>query len=220
MNMASAELTTTAAWQGGLVLAAYALGCLNTGYYLVRLKTGRDVRTTGSGNAGARNVGRILGKTGFVLTLAGDLLKGVIAVILAKVLQGAPATIALACAAVVAGHLWPVQLGFRGGKGAATGCGVILALEPVTTGILLIVCGLLRLVLRRSSLGAMIAFAVGPLVAYLLGRASFVVAGFAGVAALVVISHLGNLKSEVMRDGTGPSDEGIRKDASLPAGKP
>ena len=218
--MILAAMETTAAWQIGLVLAAYVLGCLNTGYYLVRLKTGRDVRTTGSGNSGARNVGRILGKTGFVVTLAGDLSKGVIAVALAKVLHGAPTTIALACIAVVAGHLWPIQLGFRGGKGAATGCGAFLALEPLTTVILLIVCGLLYVMLRRSSLSAMIALGISPLLAFLLGRAPTIVAGYAGVAALVVISHLGNLRAEVMGGRKGPSNEGFRKDASLPAGKP
>ncbi|MBP7142266.1 MAG: glycerol-3-phosphate acyltransferase [Opitutaceae bacterium] len=215
-----AAMETTAVWQGGLVLAAYVLGCVNTGYYLVRLKTGRDIRAMGSGNAGARNVGRVLGRSGFVLTLAGDLLKGAIAVILAKMLQGAPTTVVFACIAVVAGHLWPVQLGFRGGKGAATGCGVIFALEPVTAAILLILCGLLRLVLRRSSLSAMIAFVAGPLVAFLLGRSLAVVAGFAGVAALVVFSHLANLKSDIGGEAERASDEGIRKDTSLPAGKP
>ncbi len=215
-----AEWDTTMMWQGGLVLAAYLLGCLNTGYYLVRLKTGQDIRAIGSGNAGARNVGRVLGRSGFVITLVGDVLKGAFAVILARILHGAPATIALVCFSVVAGHLWPAQLGFRGGKGAAAGCGAIAALEPVTTAILLVLCGLLRLVLRRSSLSAVIAFGFGPFVALLLGRAPAIVAGFAGVAALVVITHLGNLKSE-MSDQTKESPaEGIRKEASLPAGKP
>lgn len=217
--MSVAAVQTTLAWQIGLVVVAYALGCLNTGYYLVRLKTGRDIRTIGSGNAGARNVGRVLGRSGFVITLMGDLLKGAVAVLLAKLMQGTALTIGLTSFAVVAGHLWPIQLGFRGGKGAASGCGAILALDPVSTAILLIACGLLRVISGRSSLSAVVSFGLCPGVAYVLGRPVFVIAGCAGVALLVIFSHVANLKAEGTPPGGSAPDSIIRNNPSLPAGK-
>lgn len=215
------SVESAAVWQGGLVLAAYALGCLNTGYYLVRLKTGHDIRTLGSGNAGTRNVGRILGKPGLIATLAGDLLKGAAAILLAKNLHGNELTIALAMVAVVMGHLWPVQLGFRGGKGAATGCGAIIALDPMAGGILLGVCGLGVGVLRRSTLGTMIAFGLSPVVALLLKRSVYEVGAFAAVALLVILSHRSNLKSGMAgSQGRAPAAPAPHSDVPpLPAGK-
>ena len=110
--------------QIGLTLAValigYALGCFNTGYHLVRWRTGQDLRTLGSGNAGARNAGRILGKTGFVQVFLGDALKGVLAVGLARAWGLADWGQMVVVLAVVAGHLWPIQLGGQGGKGAST----------------------------------------------------------------------------------------------------
>ncbi len=212
---------SSAVWQGGLVLTAYVLGCLNTGYYLVRLKTGDDIRTLGSGNAGARNVGRILGKAGLVSTLTGDLLKGVAAIFLSKHFHGSELTVSIAAVAVVVGHLWPVQLGFRGGKGAATGCGAILALDPVAGAILLAVCGLGVAVLRRGTPGAMIAFGLSPVVAFLLKRSVYEIGAFGAMALLVILSHRKNLKLG-MTDGRrpAPSPSPPRSDGPpLPAGK-
>ena len=113
-----------------IIAAAYLLGCFNTGYYLVRLSTGRDIRTMASGGTGSRNVGRTLGARGFLGTFIGDAGKGALAIWLA---QQSPATEWLAMAALlaaVAGHIWPVQLGFRGGKGFATLAGGLALLAP------------------------------------------------------------------------------------------
>ena len=104
----------------GVVLGSYFLGCFSTGYYLVRQRTGQDIRELGSGSTGARNAGRVLGRPGFWWTMAGDLAKGGIAVGLALALTGSERVELLAWLAVVAGHIWPAQLGFRGGKGVST----------------------------------------------------------------------------------------------------
>jgi hypothetical protein len=101
-------------------IAGYTLGCLNTGYYLVRVRTGRDLRAEGSGTAGATNAGRFLGRAGFGLALLGDLVKGSLAVGAALALGAGEAGAAAAAVGVVTGHIYPVQLGFRGGKGLAT----------------------------------------------------------------------------------------------------
>jgi glycerol-3-phosphate acyltransferase PlsY len=113
------------------VLASYLLGGFCAAYYLVRVARSSDIRSLGSGNAGARNAGRILGAPGFVLTLLLDAAKGALAVLAtARLAPGIwPATLALL--AVVAGHIWPAQLGFRGGKGLATLLGGLAAWVPV-----------------------------------------------------------------------------------------
>jgi hypothetical protein len=103
------------------VVAAYLLGCFATGYYLVRARTGRDIREIESGSTGARNVGRVLGKPGFVLTVFGDFGKGALAVwFAAEFTNHNGLAMSLAVLAVVAGQIWPAQLRFRGGKGVAT----------------------------------------------------------------------------------------------------
>jgi acyl phosphate:glycerol-3-phosphate acyltransferase len=111
---------------GGIGLAAYALGCFTTGYYLVRWRTGRDIREVGSGSVGARNVGRLLGWRGFLATVLGDFGKGALAVWAARQFTTDDRLVALAMPAVVAGHLWPAQLRFRGGKGMAAALGALL----------------------------------------------------------------------------------------------
>src|SRR5688572_18464968 len=96
------------------ILAGYALGCFASGYYLVRWWTGMDVRLSGSGSVGATNVSRILGSPGFFLTVLGDFSKGALAVWFAEYLKIKDVGVVLAMLAVVAGHIWPVQLWFRG----------------------------------------------------------------------------------------------------------
>lgn len=111
-------------------VVAYVLGCFATGYYLVRFRTGKDIRTIESGNIGARNVGRVLGAGGFFITFFGDLAKGVLAVWLARTLTQADSlAMGVSIPAVLAGHLWPAPLKFRGGKGVSTGLGAVLAFD-------------------------------------------------------------------------------------------
>ena len=99
-----------------LIAAAYALGCVSTGYYLGRLRGDPDIRLKGSGSTGARNSGRVLGRRAFVVVMAGDTAKGVVAVASALFL-GMPQWVVLSVMIVVlAGHLWPAQLGFRVGR--------------------------------------------------------------------------------------------------------
>ena len=125
-------------------LAAYVLGCVVGAYYVVRLRAGHDVRATGSGTAGARNVLRSGDRTSAALTLLWDLIKGGLAVFVAQRLGGSDLAIAVACVAVVAGHVWPAQLQFHGGKGVAAAIGATLAANPlgaVATGSWPVVAG-------------------------------------------------------------------------------
>ena len=113
-----------------VILTAYLLGCFSAGYLVVILATGRDIRTHASGSTGSRNVGRLLGIWGFLLTLACDAGKGALAVGLARHGGGASWLPAAALLAAVAGHVWPLPLRFRGGKGLATFAGGMLVLNP------------------------------------------------------------------------------------------
>src|SRR5689334_19563636 len=135
----------------------YALGCCLTGYYLVRLRTGQDIRQYGSGSAGATNVGRLLGLPGFWLTLFGDAVKGVLALGFARAL--APNTgIGLAVMFVaIVGHIWPLQLGFRGGKGVATALGSLVGYDLRLALLTLLVFALVFALSRKRTLSALVA---------------------------------------------------------------
>ncbi|MEN7972539.1 MAG: glycerol-3-phosphate acyltransferase [Verrucomicrobiota bacterium] len=171
------------------IVIAYLLGGICTGYYLVRLKAKQDVRELGSGGVGARNVGRILGKPGFVVTLTGDLLKGLAAVLLARKFEVAESAVSLVLVAVIAGHIWPLPLHFRGGRGIATAIGAYLAYDP---GLALLLLGLtvVLMVFRRGFiLSGLTAFLLLPLVAYVLEMPGHAVAALAGASVIILFAH-------------------------------
>lgn len=186
------------------MLAAYALGCFNTGYYLVRWKTGRDIRQLGSGSTGAKNAGRALGLWGFGASLLGDMLKGALAVGGAQIGGFSPAGQGLVMLAVIAGHNWPAQLGFRGGKGAATSYGGLLFFDPIVAGLMLGVCAVSLAATRRFTVSAMGAYALSPVLGLLVGRGAVATAIFIAVAGLVLFPHWKNLREEIDRVPTAP----------------
>lgn len=193
------------------LVGAYAVGCVNGAYYLVRLRTRQDLRTLGSGNAGARNAGRVLGRSGFAISLALDAMKGVAVVLVVRAIGASDAVVAASMAAVVAGHIWPVQLRFRGGKGAATAIGV-LAVYDLRVAALLLVVGLLLLALtRRLMVGSFIALVSAPVVASLFGHGTGAVAGVAAMALAVVVAHRADVAvgvevaDEVLHEAHGPT---------------
>lgn len=142
---------------------SYLLGCFTTGYYLVRLQTGEDIRAVSSGNVGSRNVGRRLGAKGFVLTFIGDAGKGLLAVYLARHLGGGQLLATAALTAVTAGHIWPLQLRFRGGKGFATFGGGLLLFYPPLVLLGLVLCALFYPLLRHTTIAGLAALACSPL---------------------------------------------------------
>ena len=152
------------------VIAAYLIGSLSFAVIVSKYYGMDDPRTYGSGNPGATNVLRSGKKKAAALTLLGDALKGLVAVILARCLQDALnlSDIAIAAVAVAAlvGHMWPIFFGFKGGKGVATALGVLLALSPATA----LVCAAIWLVMafgfKVSSLAALVATVAAPLAAF------------------------------------------------------
>ena len=187
-----------------IVIVAYLLGSIPFGYLIVRSKQGADIRETGSGGTGATNVSRRAGKAAGIYTLVLDALKGAVAVVWAVVFAGSTSRAAwivtAAAIAVIVGHIFPVWLRFRGGKGVATGVGVFLMIAPIA----LLCAGVLFVVIvfftRYVSLGSMVAAATIPLFVWL--QSVFVthvgdvrpllVAAIVG-AALIVFAHRGNI---------------------------
>ncbi|ABB33235.1 protein of unknown function DUF205 [Geobacter metallireducens RCH3] len=182
-----------------LLAGAYLLGSIPTGLLLAKA-AGVDIRTTGSGNIGATNVYRTLGRSVGIATLVGDCLKGLIPVLAAKYLGMTDLWIALAGLAAFLGHVYTVFLGFKGGKGVATALGVFLGLAPLAV---LIALGIFVAVVATSryiSLGSITAAAaMPPVVAFLSGRPPLV--GVTVVIALLVIwKHRENIQR--LRAGT------------------
>jgi len=148
------------------LILAYLLGSIPFGYLIVKLKSGADVRQTGSGGTGATNVSRKAGKGAGVITLLLDALKGVAAVLIARWLTGVPGTswiVAGAAVLAVVGHCFPVWLGFKAGKGVATGLGVFLTIVPWSVLAAFAVFALAFWWTRYVSLGSIAAAIVVPL---------------------------------------------------------
>lgn len=181
-------------------LSAYLLGSIPFGYLIVRWRRGIDVRDTGSRSIGATNVMRNLGIAGFIATFVLDAAKGFVSVEWASKLTGGdPRWIALAAFAAVLGHIFPVWLKFRGGKGVATGVGVFVALAPIPMGVSLLIFAALVAVWRYISLGSIIATAAFPLLVYSLSPSSNraplpIVLGAAGCAAVIIGKHQANIR--------------------------
>lgn len=178
------------------VAFAYFLGSVPFGILVARLfEPGVDLRAVGSGNIGATNVSRAVGRAGGILTLALDLGKGIFAMSLANVFLEGRVDLWLAAvgAAVFLGHVFPVYLNFRGGKGVATALGIILFLSPVTAFILVVLFSLVVYFSRYVSLGSLCAaLALPPLMALLATSRHYVTLSL-GMTFLVFYTHRSNI---------------------------
>jgi glycerol-3-phosphate acyltransferase PlsY len=178
---------------------AYLLGSIPFGYILVRAFRGQDIRDSGSGNIGATNVARSSLALG-AFTLFLDATKGFLAVTAGLLLAaGQPlyAFAALAAVFAVVGHMFPVWLKFRGGKGVATSVGVFLALAPKTLLVALALFVALVAVFRYVSLGSIILAAAFPLIAYGLHdyhSSPAILASMCAIAMLVIVKHHENIR--------------------------
>lgn len=140
-----------------LIIAAYFIGSIPFAYIIVKLVKKIDIRTVGSGNAGATNAARVLGKWGFISVFLLDALKGFLPVFISLHYYGQTMITLIVAAVVVLGHTYTVFLGFKGGKGVATGAGVFLALAPAEIGIGLVVFIIVFLATKMVSAGSILA---------------------------------------------------------------
>ncbi len=179
-----------------LILFAYLLGSIPVGLVMGRC-LGVDVREKGSANIGATNVSRVLGKKIGLATLAGDALKGALPMLLAAWLldgrQNAAVIIHICGGVAFLGHLFPVFLGFKGGKGVATALGVFLYLEPMAILMVALLFLIIVIKWRYVSAGSLAASGLLPPAVFLVGAEPNSVYLAAGVAIFIWISHRANI---------------------------
>lgn len=197
-----------------VIVVAYLIGSIPFGYLIVRHKVGEDVRDSGSGGMGATNVSRRAGKAAGVFTLVLDALKGVLAIVVAQLIigEGGPTVDWLTAAAAIAaitGHIFPVWLRFRGGKGVATGVGVFLMLAPIAVLCAAIVFLVVVSIIKYVSLGSIVAAAIIPLFVFMdmvfitsvSDLRPLLTATVVG-AMLIIFAHRGNIRR--LAEGTEP----------------
>ena len=184
-----------------ILIVAYLIGSIPFGYLIVRTKGGGDVRQTGSGGTGATNVSRRAGKAAGVLTLLLDASKGAAAVLIAQAVGGSDWIKAAAAIAVILGHIFPVWLGFRGGKGVATGVGVFVVLAPIALLCAGVVFVSIVFFTRFVSLGSITAAVLIPIFVWLqnlfvepVGDLRPLLTAAVVGALLIIFAHRGNIE--------------------------
>jgi glycerol-3-phosphate acyltransferase PlsY len=175
------------------VAAVYVLGSIPFSYLVAR-RSGVDVRTVGSGNVGATNVMRSVGRGPGLVAFVLDFLKGLAAAMLGRWIEPQSPLPALCAVMAVLGHMYPVWLRFRGGKGVATGAGAFLPLAPVATVSALAAFAAVLAVTRYVSVASIAGTLVLAVAAFLLGAPMTVVRAAAGLALLIVWKHRANLQ--------------------------
>ena len=194
-----------------LILGSYLLGGIPFSYVIVRWRLGEDVRSLGSGNAGATNVLRTTGVLPGVLTLILDVLKGSLAVAAADLLGAPPKILALCGLAAVVGHIFPVYLGFRGGKGVATAAGALGLLSPFPTlvamGVFIVVVAPTRYVALASvsAAGELPLSLAGASALGWISAGPWLLSCTSAIAILIIFKHRDNLRR--LRAGTEPRVE-------------
>ena len=178
------------------VFAAYILGAIPFGFLLVKWKTGSDVRQSGSGNIGATNVLRTSGRAAGIATLVLDIAKGYAAVWLAGWLTGeSPLWMSAAALAVMAGHAFPVFLGFHGGKAVASFVGAFLCLTPLPLAAVAVVFFVMVAATRHISAGSVVGAGTFPLAVFLISHPPPAVLGAAIIGgAFIIYRHRENMR--------------------------
>jgi len=177
-----------------VVAVAYLLGSFSFGLFVARWHGQTDLRGSGSGNIGATNVARTVGRIPALLTLLGDSAKGCAAVLVAQWVGDSLAATALAALAAILGHMFPVYYRFRGGKGVATSLGAMTPLLPWATLGGIVVWIIVALALRYVSVASVVAALVVPLLAFLRGDPSQLVLAAGAAALLIMAAHRANLQ--------------------------
>jgi acyl phosphate:glycerol-3-phosphate acyltransferase len=180
------------------LIVSYLVGGLMTGFLVAKLFKGHDLRVMGSGNIGARNAGRVLGPSGFVLTLAGDIIKAA-AVVWAGIELGFPEHIQLlGFLAVIMGHLYPVFLRFHGGKGVASFIGGLIVFNWLSA-VLVGVAFLLFYSIKRSlTVAGLFAFALSPFFYWLLEKQWIETLILIPISLMVVYVQKDDIKERIM----------------------
>lgn len=177
-----------------LVPVAYLLGSVSSAILVCRLFRLPDPRTQGSQNPGTTNVLRLGGKTPAIITLLGDFLKGYLPMLVGVLLEVSPQILGAIMLAAFCGHLYPLYFGFKGGKGVATGLGVLCGLSPTVGGLVIAVWLLMALLFRYSSLAALTSTLFAPVFVWILNREPWLVSATTLMAVMQFWKHRDNIK--------------------------
>lgn len=180
-----------------VIIFAYIIGSIPTGYIIVKLFTGQDIRTIGSGSTGATNVKRVMGKKWFFIVMLLDAIKGALPVVLVKTFATAFVGIGLlpvlAAVAVILGHSKSIFLKFTGGKSVASGVGTILALNWQVGLIIAAIWGVITYLSKYVSLGSIIALAISPFLMWFFNEPIAYIAYCALGAIYIIYLHRENI---------------------------
>ncbi|MBN1384274.1 MAG: glycerol-3-phosphate 1-O-acyltransferase PlsY [Elusimicrobia bacterium] len=179
-----------------VLVLSFLIGSIPTGYLISKTFYGIDIRQHGSGNTGATNVGRILGKKPAIITFLTDTLKGFLPVLLSKKLFPDTSIIVPVIAAflAVAGNMWTPFLKFKGGKGVATGCGVFLGLAPAATGFSLVIFIITLAITKYVSISSITAAVSLPVFLYILDKQELLIYISLLLAVMIIWRHKSNIK--------------------------
>ncbi len=181
-------------WTFIALIVAYLFGSISSSIIVSKIFKTPDPRKEGSGNPGTTNMLRLAGKKPALYTLLGDLLKGAIAILLARWVFGQSGlNLGLVAVAVYIGHVFPVFHKFKGGKGVATGFGAMLAMSPLVGVIVIVIWAATAGIFRYSSLAALVAYLVAPFLMLFLSSPTYFI-GFAIIAVLVFWRHQENIQ--------------------------
>ena len=177
-----------------LLIAAYLIGSIPTGLILGKGIWKKDLRQYGSHNIGATNAWRILGRKAGILVFILDFLKGQIGVLLGAWMFASPGAMVLGGFAAIIGHMFPIFLGFKGGKGVATALGVIAALMPKVTVIVFVVWLVLVTITRYVSIGSIVAAVLAPILAAIFNEPTIYFLFVLIIAVIIVLRHKENIR--------------------------
>jgi acyl phosphate:glycerol-3-phosphate acyltransferase len=172
-----------------VILLSYVLGCISAGYYLTLIITGKDIRTFGSGSTGARNVGRLLGRAGFIATFLIDIAKGMLVAYTAAVLNINSTIMIVALLALLMGHIWPAQLSFRGGKGIAVVIGFLLIFDYRIIAIATIIFCLCLIISRKYEISVFISIVASSAIVIFLGYSAVNICLFVIIIIIILLAH-------------------------------
>ncbi|MBS4220245.1 glycerol-3-phosphate acyltransferase [Bacillus sp. FJAT-49711] len=183
-----------------LFLGAYVIGNILTGYVLAKLFYHKNIQVEGSGNAGARNAGRILGKKAFVITFFGDAGKGAIVVLIAKLLEFSIVAQLLILFAVILGHIFPILFHFKGGKGMSTFIGGLLAFDPLLFSAFAGVFILFYFFIKSLTIAGMAAVALLPAIMYFYHFDLYPILSAILLSAMVIFAHRQNILDKIFSE--------------------
>lgn len=183
-----------------LMLGSYLVGNVLTAKWLGKWFFGADLQQSGSGNPGARNAGRVLGKRAFIITFIGDACKGALVVIIARFIGLSEGATLLVLGAAICGHNYPILYRFKGGQGVSTFLGGLITFSPLLTLCFAVVFGFTYPFLKSFTLSGMIAVASLPFIGLIIGQSGQVIVGWLIVCGLILFAHRHDLKEKLVRN--------------------